>query len=156
MNPGGLSSNPQRTSHIAAIHALKTKCKLADDDYRALLQQLTGQRSSKGLALGQQLQVRQYLQRLADSRQPAPSSTRRPAGWVPQAQFDAQRQAAHPKERKLWALWGELGRAGKLEQPTPAGLQAWVKRQTGLDALRFCNPAQLDALIESAKLWLGR
>lgn len=140
-------------NHIAAIHALKAKCGLSDDDYRALLHSLTGQRSSKDLGAAQQLQVRQHLQKLVDRSNPAASARR---AWVPQAQFDAQRQAASPRERKLWALWGELGRAGKLEQPTAAGLQAWVQRQTGVSALRFCNQVQMDALIESAKLWLGR
>jgi len=141
-------------SHIAAIHTLKAKCKLTDEDYRALLQQLTGQTSSKGLPVAQQQLVRQHLQRLAQRLQPAAPAKGR--GWLPQAEFEAQRKAASPQERKLWALWGELGRAGKLEQPTPAGLQAWVQRQTGVSALRFCNGAQIEALIESAKLWLGR
>lgn len=140
-------------NHIAAIHALKAKCGLSDDDYRALLHSLTGQRSSKDLGAGQQLQVRQRLQKMAERSNPAASARR---AWLPQAEFDAQRKAASPQERKLWALWGALGRAGKLEQPTPAGLQVWVQRQTGVSALRFCNAAQIEALIESAKLWLGR
>lgn len=153
--PARQQTHPARAGHIAAIHALKSKCGLSDEDYRALLHSLTGQRSSKDLGAGQQLQVRQHLQKLADKLSPAPSSsTRRP--WVPQADFDKQRKAAPPKERKLWALWGQLARAGKIHAPTAASLQAWVQRQTGASHLRFVTDAQLVALIESAKLWLDR
>jgi len=36
-------------NHITAIHALKSKLGLSDDDYRALLANLTGRSSSKDL-----------------------------------------------------------------------------------------------------------
>ena len=36
-------------NHIAAIHVLKARCQLREDDYRALLTQLTGKDSCKAL-----------------------------------------------------------------------------------------------------------
>jgi putative transposase len=76
--------------HIAAIHALKAKAGLSDEDYRALLLALTGQNSSKLLTEAQQQQVRKHLQTLADKMRP---TTARAKGWVPQAQ-------AHPTKRR--------------------------------------------------------
>ena len=58
-------------NHIAAIHVLKARLRLADDDYRALLVQLTGQPSSKSMTQAQRRTVRrsraaQPLQRLTE------------------------------------------------------------------------------------------
>lgn len=152
--PARQQTHPARSGHIAAIHALKSKCKLSDDDYRALLHSLTGQRSSKDLGAGQQLQVRQHLQKLADKLSP---TTARAKGWVPQAQFDAARKAAPPLERKLFAVWAQLHKAGKLTtKPTADSMASWVRSQVGVDHLRFCTQAQLHTLVESAKSWLAR
>ena len=140
--------------HIAAIHALKAKAGLSDDDYRALLLALTGQNSSKLLTEAQQQQVRKHLQTLADKMRP---TTARAKGWVPQAQFDAARKAASPLERKLFALWAQLHKDGKLTtKPTADSMAPWVRSQVGVEHLRFCTQAQLNTLVESAKLWLAR
>ena len=50
-------------NHTAAIHVLKSKLQLQDDDYRALLVQLTGKASSKGMTATEQTQVRDHMQR---------------------------------------------------------------------------------------------
>ena len=140
-------------NHTAAIHTLKSKLKLSDDDYRALLVNLTGKSSSKEMSLAEQRMVREHLQKLAERMGVAQPTRRRPLN---QEQFDQVKQQASPKERKLWALWHQLGRDG-LEQNTSAqALNAWVERQVGVTALRFCTPPQLDTLIEAAKAWQER
>ena len=48
-------------NHIAAIHTLKSKLGLSDDDYRALLVNLTGKNSSKALGAQEQARVREIL-----------------------------------------------------------------------------------------------
>ena len=48
-------------NHIAAIHVLKAKLRLTDEDYRALLKHLTGKGSSKDCTPAQQRQVRDHL-----------------------------------------------------------------------------------------------
>lgn len=133
--------------HIAAIHVLKAKLGLSDEDYRALLHGQTGQTSCKHMSPEQLAKVRRHMQRLAGEAG---------AGWRRPDEQPRYVQSATPLERKVWALWKALGRAGKLDNPTPAGLQAWVRRQTGVDHLRWCKPHQLHALIESLKLWQGR
>ncbi len=133
-------------NHIAAIHVLKAKCKLSDDDYRALLFQLTGKDSCKAMHATQLAQVRTHMDNLA----------LRLGVAIAKPAFVQIKAAASPKERKVWAMWNALGREGKLDKASPQALQAWVLRQTQVSHLRFCNDAQLDILINSLKLWAGR
>jgi phage gp16-like protein len=133
-------------NHIAAIHILKNKCRLSEDDYRALLVQLTGKDSCKAMHATQLAKVRAHLDNLAVWLGFAPMKTT----------FSQTKAAASPKERKVWAMWNALGREGKLDNASPQALQAWVLRQTQVSNLRFCNDAQLDSLVNSLKLWAGR
>lgn len=135
-------------SHIAAIHVLKGKLGQSDDDYRVLLRQLTGHTSSKDCTAAQLVTVRKHMQRLAE-RSGAVDPARRAA-------FLASYKNASPRERKIWALWKELGRAGLVQHADAHALNAWVKRQAGVEALRFCTPPQLDTLIEALKAWKER
>ena len=162
------------SNHIAAIHALKNKLRMSDGDYRALLLHLTGKDSSKAMTQAERARVRDHMQQMAlragleppgrPKAEAAPSggSATRAAverGGQPFVRADQRPQyvkAARPLERKVWALWGALGRAGKLDNPSNAGLQAWVQRQLGLSHVHFCNDTQLHQLIESLKLWQGR
>ena len=139
------------TDHIKAIHVLKGKLSLSDDDYRALLIQLTGHSSSKAMTQPQRRTVREHLQRLAAHMGiEQPATRQRP---LPDAQFAKAKAAASPRERKVWALWHQLHRDGLVDNPSAAALNAWVKRQVGVDALRFCTGPQLDTLIEALKAW---
>ena len=135
-------------NNIAAIHTLKSKLQLSDDDYRALLRQLTGQASSKDCTPAQQQQVHDHLQKLAERMGVA--SARRRAG------FDASYKAASPRERKVWAIWLDMARRGLVHHKSAQALDGFVSRQTGVASLRWCNAAQLDAVIEALKLWQKR
>jgi phage gp16-like protein len=134
---------------IAAIHVLKARLKLTDDDYRVLLKGLTAKTSSKDCTPAERAKVREHMHRLVER-----AGVARPRASA--VAFEAKRVATRPLERKVWAMWNALGRAGKLDNPAPAALQAWVKRQTGLDHLRFCSDFQIHGLIEAMKLWEGR
>ncbi|TAN12923.1 MAG: regulatory protein GemA [Burkholderiaceae bacterium] len=133
--------------HLAAIHVLKGKLQLSDDDYRALLANLTGQTSSKALSDAERGRVRDHMQKLAEKLGVAAP---RPAGW------QKTYREATPMERKVWALWNALGREGRIKNPSPQALRAWVKRQTGMDDLKFCSWPQLSGLIEALKRWEER
>ena len=135
-------------NHIAAIHVLKAKLRLTDEDYRALLKHLTGKGSSKDCTAEQQQQVRDHLQRLAEAAGVA-SATRR-------AGFEVRVKAASPRERKVWAIWLDMARSGLVHNKAAQALDAFVCRQTGVTALRWCNAKQLDAVIEALKAWQKR
>ena len=138
------------TNHIAAIHVLKSKLQLSDDDYQALLIHLTGKASSKDMTAVQRSTVRNHMQRLAERVGAVQPTAQRP--YAP-AKFDQLKANASPKERKVWALWHQLGRDGVVHNPSAAALNAWVERTVHVSALRFANDAQLDTLIEGLKAW---
>ena len=138
---------------IAAIHTLKSKLKLSDDDYRALLVNLTGKRSSKDMTLTEQQAVRDHLQSLAVRMGVAQPTRRRP---LSQSEFDQVKKQTSPKERKIWALWHQLGRDGLVRHTSATALHAWVERTVQVSALRFATDAQLDTLIEALKAWKER
>lgn len=141
-------------NHLAAIHVLKAKLQLQDADYRALLAQLTGKTSSKDLSDAQREAVRDHLQALAvraGVSQPA-----RGGAFASRKTFAQKKAQATPKERKVWALWNQLHREGKLREASPQALNAWVERTVGVSALVWCTDAQLVTLIEALKAWHDR
>ena len=141
------------TNHIAAIHVLKSKLQLSDDDYQALLIHLTGKASSKDMTAAQRSTVRNHMQRLAERVGAVQPTAQRP--YAP-AKFDQLKANASPKERKVWALWHQLGRDGVVHNTSAAALNAWVERTVHVSALAFANSAQLDTLIEALKAWQQR
>lgn len=140
-------------NHLAAVHVLKSQLQLSDDDYRALLVQLTGQNSSKLLADRQREAVRNHLQGLAERLGVAKPSRGRP---YTAKRFAAKKAEATPKERKVWALWNQLHRDGKLRDNSVQAMNAWVSRTVHVSALVWCNDAQLNTLIEALKAWDAR
>ena len=141
-------------NHTVAIHVLKGKLQLQDDDYRALLVQLTGKASSKGMTATEQAQVRDHMQRLAQRLGVAqPTTRRRP---LTREQFDQVKKAASPRERKVWALWNQLHRDGVVHNPSRAALNGWVEKMVHVSALGFATAPQLDTLIEALKEWQKR
>ena len=142
-----------RSTHIAAIHVLKSKLQLQDSDYRALLLTLTGKASSKDLSEHQRRAVRNHMQQLAERMGVVQPTQQRPHA---QAKFDQVKAAASPKERKVWAMWHQLGRDGLVRHTSAFALHAWVQRTVQVSALRFATDAQLDTLIEALKAWQQR
>ena len=140
-------------NHIGAIHVLKAKLRLADDDYRALLKGLTLKTSSKDMSPAEQQKVRDHMQALAERAGVVQPTRRRP---MPAARFAKSKADATPKERKVWALWHQLGRDGVVRDTSPQALNKWIERQIGVSALVFANGAQLDTLIEALKAWQQR
>lgn len=141
------------TNHISAIHVLKAKLQLTDDDYRALLKGLTAKSSSKDMTQAERRQVREHLQGLAERMGVAQPTRRRP---LTREQFAKAQASARPRERKVWALWHQLHRNGKVANPSRTALDAWVARTVHVSALRFATDAQLDTCIEALKAWTLR
>ena len=140
-------------NHIGAIHVLKSKLSLSTDDYQALLASLTGKASSKDMSDAERQKVRDHMQGLAERMGVVQPTRRRP---MPANRLAKSKADATPKERKVWALWHQLGRDGVVRDTSPQALNKWVERQVGVSALVFANGAQLDTLIEALKAWQER
>lgn len=139
-------------NHIAAIHVLKSKLQLSDDDYRALLKNLTQKTSSKDLTDKERQAVRDHMQQLAERAGVAKPLRRRATART----FAQAKAAASPRERKVWALWNQLHRDGLVHDTSAAALNAWVQRTVHVAALAFATGPQLDTLIEALKSWQQR
>ena len=140
------------TNHTAAIHVLKAKLQLTDEDYRALIKGLTLKSSSKDMTDKERQAVRDHLQGLAERMGVAKPLRRR----GPARTFAQAKAAASPRERKVWALWHQLHRDGLVHDTSAAALNAWVQRTVHVAALAFATGPQLDTLIEALKSWQQR
>lgn len=121
----------------AKIHVLKGQANLDDDSYRDLLERETGQRSSKGLSGQQRLTVITALEKLAP-----PPETQRATGIY---------------AKKLQALWIAGYNLGVIHNRTDAAMMTFLKRQTGLDHMRFLQDAKdANKAIDALKLWIRR
>lgn len=61
-----------------------------------------------------------------------------------------------PHDKKLMALWLSGWHLGVVRDPGAEALASWMKRQTGLDSLRWAKPKDTAACIEALKDWLAR
>lgn len=63
---------------------------------------------------------------------------------------------SRPQARMARGLWIDLGRAGLVRDRSERALDAFCKRVTGRDSLRFCDSEQLNQVIEALKDMRGR
>jgi phage gp16-like protein len=59
-------------------------------------------------------------------------------------------------QRKVVALWITLSKAGVVRNGSDKALQAYVKRVTGVENLKWCDGGHCYSLIESLKSWAMR
>ena len=57
---------------------------------------------------------------------------------------------------KIKALWWSLYWLGAIDEPADRALSAFVKRQTGIAALRFLDHRKAHSVVEALKSWLER
>ncbi len=143
MSPARASN---RKADLARIHLAKKQLALSDDEYRDLLFTLTRQRSAADLdASGRQLVIEHFKKLGFKDRSTTPIAK--------------QIARADPRTRKIWALWLQLKRDGRLAaetENTGRALQRFVHRQTGVEHLDWLSNRQQDDVIEALKQWIKR
>jgi len=79
-------------------------------------------------------------------------------GWKVRrrTQSKASPRYVDSQARKVVAMWLALAKNGIVKDRSDQALQAYVKRMTGIDNLKWCEGAELFRLIESLKKWGGR
>lgn len=135
-----------RRADLAAIHIAKKALAWDEDTYRDVMFTVCRVRSSALLDFTGRKTFLAHLQ--ACQRQMGGAGT-----TVAPARKQAPWSARH---RQIWSLWQQLADALLVQDRTRKALDAWVKRQTGVDRMEWANGPQLDALIDSAKGWLAR
>lgn len=127
-------------SALSAIHVAKKQLGLDDDTYRAALVQVTGKGSTKDMSETERRKVVEHFRNKGFAA--APAKRKRLEGkYAP----------------VLQALWIGGWNLGIVRNADDASLLAFVKRQTGIDHVRFLRD-QDDAMkaIEALKGWMHR
>ncbi|UNF42910.1 regulatory protein GemA [Bartonella krasnovii] len=127
----------RETMSLAALHMGRRALALDDETYRAMLYRLTGKHSAKDLSV---LERRLVVDEM------------RAWGFKPKRQVLEGKYA-----KKLQALWIAGWNLGIIRDRSDKALLAFVKRQTGIDHIRFLRDSD-DAgrAIEALKSWLQR
>lgn len=127
----------QRKRELALIHIGAQQLGMDRETYEAMLMGIARVKSSADLDWAGRRKVLDHLAHV---------------GWRPGFNRES------PRIRKLLALWSELHRLGAIEDRSARALNAFCKRQTGVDHIRFIDlqPAHMETLIESLKSWIAR
>lgn len=126
-----------RKAKLGTLHALKRGAALDDDTYRDKLHAVTGQRSAKDCSDAQ-------LDKAIAAFQPKASV------------FHGNQNANNAYTRKLVALYLAAANLGAFDSVTDAAIAAFVKRQTGKEALRFLTPGEANSVSEALKAMCER
>ena len=120
-------SNARRRNDLAAIHFLKSKAGMTEDEYRTMLQSVTGKTSASELDDAQRRRVFDYFSRLG-VKSTARSKLDRVGGGRRRllAKIDAQLAAADRDREYLGGM---------------------VKRIAKVDALEFCDEDALSKIV---------
>lgn len=129
---------------IQLIHIAKNKLQLDEDTYRQMLQGITGQVSTKSMNIPDLNKVLDAMKKKGFRISPAKKAQSR----LP---LDD-----HPQSRKVRALWLEMADAGIVRDRSENALARWIKRETGISALRWLNNEQASSVIEKLKKWQHR
>ena len=132
--------SPVLQSKLRVLRAIRHKAgdALCEADYRAILKRCAGVESST------------EIRSLAKADAVLAEFARLGLGTLP------KRQPLTGPQKKMWSLWQQLADAGRINNRSMAGLEGFVKRQTGVEALKWLTWAQEMQLVESLKRWLER
>ncbi len=144
------TDDPRRRVELAAIHVAKKQLALDDDLYRQIVERVSGKYRAEPVSSSGQMTPRERKALIEELRTRGFRHIVRPE-WAekPTAPGDAQ-------TRKILALWAELAATGKLYDPSPKGLRALIKRQTGVEDGRWLTAVQANKVIECQKAMLAR
>lgn len=125
----GVGGNPLKRAILAACARLG----LDEDARRDLQQDVIGKRSLTEMTTAELVKLRDHLNR----------------GWK-------HPDRARPHMGKIRALWWSLYWLGAIRRVDDDALAAFVKRQTGIERLKFLGHMDAPKVIEALKSWLER
>lgn len=130
---------------IKLLHVARRDLQIDEDTWRAMLLEQTGKRSSKDLTL-------QQLERVLGHLKTRGFKVRKPVDAKPRREQRPLDTAADSKKaRAVWLLLAEIG---AVRDPSEAALNAYVRRQAGVDDLRWVQ--DMGPVIEGLKAWAAR
>lgn len=133
-----------RAKLIQFIHIAKSQLGMDTDTYRQMLLSITGVTSTSTMNPGQLNKVLAAMKAKGFVVKPANKAR------------TTHELADFPQAKKLRALWLEMHTQGIVRDSSEAALQAWVKRETGIDSLKWLEPEVVSHCIERLKKWQSR
>lgn len=132
----GVDQAKLRNRELAQIHIARADLHLDDGEYRQILRDVTGKASSAELDAAGRARLIAHFKR---------------CGWAP-------KHKPFTQVEKIEWFWSQLTKAGALNDPTPAGLLAFVAstRKLTVSHLKFLPVRDASAVIEALKAWLRR
>ncbi len=151
---------------LAKLHLARKELGLAEADYRAVLHRVTGQESAAALSDAQMETVIAEFKRLGWQQRPSDRSrvsgrtegqplAERPQSG-PAGRASVTRPADHPAARKARSLWISLAQLGVVRNSSEAALEAFARRQLGVERLQWADQAQAYKLTEALKAMAER
>lgn len=137
----------ERNRLIKIIHTAQRELKLSEEDYRAVLESETGKRSSADMDAKELIAVCERFRKM---------------GFKPKATKAKRGKKLSPKSKgtpmqteqisKIRALWIECYKLGVVKNRYEQGLNAWVKRMTGIERVDWLvDAADCNRCIEGLK-----
>ena len=132
---------------LKLVHIGKRELQLRDEAYRNLLEEVTGQRSSRGL---NDFKLSKVVDRM------------KKMGFVPISKSNPKpkpRRTRASESEKVRAIWITMYKQGFLRNGSDQALDAYVKRMTskinglGVDQLSWLNSDQAYYVLEVLKRW---
>lgn len=130
---GAPAGDDRRRAMIAKINIARQQLGMAEEDYRAVLFDVTGTSSLRDC---DERQLLAMLERLKARGFVAKPSTR---------------AADHPMARKARAMWISLHQLGVIDNPSEEALEAFARRQLGCERLSWARQSEANRLIEALK-----
>ncbi len=138
-------TDPFRRGLLGKVHIAQKTLGLDEDTYRDLLEARTGKRSAGKCSNAQLVDLIEYFK----------AQGFKPKKKAP-ARAGRRKLADGETQRKIRALWLTLYHLGLVADPAESALAAFVKRQAGIDDLRWLPGSQAYKVIEALKGWAAR
>ena len=141
-----------RRTMLAKVHIARKELRLQEPEYRAMLERITGHDSAGDCSVAQLGAVLDEL---------------KAKGWKPTVFVNQDKQtrprtapgrapADHPVARKARAMWISLHRLGVVRDSSDRALDAFARRQLGVDAMQWADQGLAYKLIEALKAMAER
>lgn len=134
-HPQQVGSAP-RQALLAQVHIARKQLAIDDDDYREIMQRVTGHSSAKECSVGELRAAVSNFERM---------------GFRPTGATRHRDLGGGTTIRKARAMWISLYQLGAIDDGSDAALEAFGKRQLHVDRLRWASDRDGFRLIEALK-----
>lgn len=147
--------NPEAKRLLRLVHVGRRELKMSEDDYRALLQSVTGASSAKGLGV---IQLDAVVTRMKECG----FKVRKKASESGEKHYSPPSSATvrAPEVRKIRAIWITMHNDGFLQDGSEDALCSYIQRMTanknggaGIERAEWLTSSQADRVLEALKKW---